>query len=249
MTMIQTKFNALIEADKFHGKFALNKRGELGRLQLWAWNNCYRFLNFETGKSSTCAISRFLSETPTGFTILSDEEWRKVYEEKNEPAHLFEKANEHYTKFIGDKTQFTERQIRYGIIHDNLLHLMDKETNKLWSAEFCTAMAYIISQYNFYCEVIKIYGSITKLKDHPEDRDRLIAKYLISADMTDMFAVKSKEMGRLDCQPSINEDDIHKSILKAKGLPEQYKKAIFDSSVVKAAKKEVDYYEKGLHKG
>lgn len=247
--MIQTKFDAIIESDKFHDKFALNKKGELGRLQLWAWNNCYRFLNFDTGKSSTYAIAPFYGKTTNGFTILTDEEWSKNYAEKNKPAHLFEKVNEHYTKFIGDDAQFTERQIKYGIIHDNLLHLVDKQTNKLWSAEFCTAMAYIISQYHFYCEVIKIYGSITKLKDHPDDRDRLIAKYLISGDMTDMFAVKSKEMGRLNCEPVITEDEIHKYILKAKGLPEQYRKAIFVSSVVKAAKKEVDYYEKGLHKG
>lgn len=246
--MIQTKFNDIIKNDKFHGKFALNKRGELGRLQLWAWNNCYRFLNFQTGKSTTCALARF-HESQTSFTILTDEEWRKIYAEKNEPAHLFEKVNEHYTKFIGDRNQFTERQIKYGLIHDNLLHLMNKETNKLWSAEFCAAMAFIISQYHFYCEVIKIYGSIEKLKKDEEGRDRLITKYLISGDMTDMFTVKSKAMGRLDCEPTITEEEIHKSILKAKGLPEQYKKAIFDSLVVKAAKKEVDYYAKGLYKG
>jgi hypothetical protein len=244
--MIQTKFNYLIEADKYHDKFALNKKGELGRFQLWAWNNCYRFLNFETGKSSTCAISRFIDGKVTGFTILTEEERLKIFHEKNEPPHLFEKVNPNYTKFIGDRTQYTERQIKYGLLHDNLFHLMDKETNKLWSSDFCRAMAFIISQYNFYCEVIKIYGNIAKLKDDINGSKRLINKYFISEDMSDMYSVKCNEIGLINDDPSITEEEIHKIILKAKTLPEQYKNSIFSSKMINVAKKEIDYYEKGF---
>jgi hypothetical protein len=241
--MIQTKFDAVIKADKYHGQFALNKRGQIGRLQLWAWNNCYRFLNFETGKSTTYAMTRFMCDKPSGFTILTNDEWTKLYREKNEPKELFEKVNENYKRFIGDRTKYTERQITYGIIHDNLLHLGEKETNKYWSVEFCEAIAWIISQYNFYAESMRIYGSVEKMKQDEEGCRRLVNKYLISGDLTDMYAVKLKEMGRFDCEPKISEEKICQSIKKVYNLPDEYRKSIMSSTIVKAAKKEITFYE------
>jgi hypothetical protein len=238
--MIKTKFDGIIADDTLHDKFALNKKGELGRFQLWAWNNCYRFLNFDTGKTSTISLSKLSNGNLNNYTILTSEEFDKSYKEKNRPANLF---NENRL-FIGDRTKYTERQVSYGLIHDNLLHLSEKETNKLWSVEFCEAIAFIISQYNFYCEVMKTYGTLDNLKKFPEASKKLIEKYMISYDCSDMYAVKlTLGMGRENDTPTISESDIHKSIKKIYNLPDEYRKKIMTSIIVKAAKKEVSYYE------
>jgi hypothetical protein len=86
---------------------------------------------------------------------------------------------------------------------------------------------------------------IDNLKKFPEASKKLIEKYMISYDCSDMYAVKlTLGMGRENDTPTISESDIHKSIKKVYNLPDEYRKKIMTSIIVKAAKKEVSYYEK-----
>lgn len=55
--MISTKFNSIIEADTLHGSFAL-KGKNLGQIQLWAFNKCYLFLDFMTGKVHKISLDK-----------------------------------------------------------------------------------------------------------------------------------------------------------------------------------------------
>jgi len=120
--------------------------------------------------------------------------------------------------------------------------MFDDATNKIWTKGFCRAAASIISNYHFYVEVIKIYGSIEKAREDKNGMDRLVKKYMISVDDSNMYVQKLNALGFNGTEITITEEDLAKAIKKVKNLPEKYIKAIMKSPCVTPYKKEVNYY-------
>jgi len=233
--MIQTKFNAIIDADKMHNQFALNKKGDIGIFKLWAWNNSYRFLNYDKNKIVNYQINKF---NANNFTFLTKEEALKIINTKNRPKELFFVENNRI-QFIGDKDKYTERQQLYGLINDNILDLMYSDTNKLWTQDFCRDIASIVAYYNCYAEIIKKHGGIKNISE--KERNEYITKYMISADESDMYTIVLKKLGMEDINDAImTEFEIHKAIKKVYDLPGEYQKSILSNI---QAKKEINYYK------
>jgi hypothetical protein len=217
----------LLQNDTFHGKFA-KKSKKLGFIQLWAWANCYLFLDI-TGKSSTIK-----PEDIGKLTIISNEDFYSEYLPINKPKELFLSDG----RFIGDKTTYTERQQMYGLYHDlfNTI-LTERRTNGIWSGSFCRAIARISTEYNFSAEIIKRWGSITEArKDYDNFEDLYSFYYLGKNSFLDQ---KFNETGLLGGEVSLTEDKIISYLKKVKTLPDIYQKQIMKPY---KTNKEIKYY-------
>jgi hypothetical protein len=238
--MIKTEFNHLIEADQYHGKYAL-KGKSLGVIQLWAWNNCYLFLNYDTGKPVKISI-----EDISKLKIISHEEERKLYKEKNYPDEVFDNhyCSEHHEGhfFKGNKELYSDRDRQYGLIHDKMLKLhFDHTTNKIWTVDFCRGVAYMIASYYFQVKIMEKYGTLVEAKKDPEFEE-LFRKYFMSKDGDDVYSKYCDKMGVCDKIAKLSEKEIIHYINKVKQLPVKLSKAIFKSSNKIGGSKEFKYY-------
>jgi hypothetical protein len=219
----------LLQNDTFHGKYA-KKSKKLGYIQLWAWANCYLFLDI-TGKCSTIKL-----EDIGKFTIISNDEFYSEYLPLNKPKDLFLTDG----SFIGDKTAYTERQQMYGLYHDlfNTI-LTEKRTNGIWSGSFCRAIASIATEYNFSAEIIKRWGSITEARKDYDNFVILFNNYYYGKDC--FFEKKIDETGLLGVGKEVilTEDKIISYLKKVKSLPEIYQKEIMKNY---KTNKEIKYY-------
>lgn len=228
------RFKDLLESDTYHNKYGFYKN-KIGYIQLWAWSNCYLFLNVETGKVQKISLDKISS-----FKEISSEEFQSIYKSKNTPTDLFSPDR----MFIGDKTLYTERQIQYGILHDTYLkHSFENGTNRVWSDNFCRAAANAIASYHFYIEVLEKYGTHEKAKEDQPGLTLLFKKYFMSANLTDVYSTKLETLfGFGKDNPTVSELTLGKTLRKIKTLPDKYSKEILSSGMIKTAKKEFDYY-------
>lgn len=217
----------LLQNDTFHGKFA-KKSKKLGFIQLWAWANCYLFLDI-TGKCSTIK-----PEDIGKLTIISNEDFYSEYLPLNKPKELFLSDG----TFIGDKTAYTERQQIYGVHHDVFQTIMtEKRTNRIWSGSFCRAIARISTEYNFSAEIIKRWGSLTEARKDYDNFEDLYSFYYLGKDS--FLEQKFDETGLLGSEVSLTEDKIISYLKKVKTLPDIYQKQIMKPY---KTNKEIKYY-------
>ena len=119
-----------------HCKNAVNALGQIGLIVGWGFKDSNFFLNFETGERIE------VGKDLTGVTIISDEEGRKLYKERNYPQTIFDDT--FYKKDCG--IEIADRQKSYGMLHDTHLKLFFEEsTNGFWTDDFSRAMANILS--------------------------------------------------------------------------------------------------------
>ena len=203
----------LIDSDKYHEKYA-SKGGQIGIIQLWAFNNCYLFINFETGKKSQVSIKNI-----SKLKILSKIEFNKLFVERN-----------------------------ISMIKAQTYHL-EYSTNKLWTDKFCREMAGFITNYNLFTLIVKKYGTIAEARKDPKF-SKICLDYFGDINPNNMFYKKCKELGLCEYDLSgqsvleikITEKQIINYIKKAKLLPENFYKAIFDKGFNKS--KEINHYIK-----
>ena len=231
---MKTQFDDIIKGDPYHGKLC-TKNNQIGYINLWAFNNSYIFMNLENGKRTIIPLSQIDKK----IKVITREEFNILYNQKNYPSDIFKHPSKNHQsyRFIGDESKYTDRQMRYGMIHDFGNKLMGCGTNKIWKSEFCRGMAYLISSYNFYTEIVKDYGTIEKARKSSNFMS-VFKKYLIGPGS--MYEVKCDEMG-LFGDPSISEDEIVNHIKKLDSLPIEYCNSIRDSKVLKNIK-EFKYY-------
>ena len=229
-----SEFSKIIEEDKYHRKDCL-KGKSLGMLMLWAWNKSYIFLNFDNGRRTILPIEGIEKKVK----FLSKEEYDKIYRERNYPDEIFENHYEERHRanyFKGDKKLYTKRQQQYGLIHDNIIKHIDNMTNKLWTNDFCRAIAHMITNYHFYTMIIKDYGSEKEAQKDMGKFRELVYKYFMSSD--DMYSEYCDKMSLNE--PLMSEEEIIDYINKIKLMPKEYSKKILGSNLLKG--KEFDYY-------
>lgn len=226
--MINTKFSPVIAADTFHDKFAIKSK-QLGMIQLWAWNNCYLFLNFQTGKASKVAIDKINT-----LKIIPATEFYKEFALLNKPKELFH--NDGY--YIGDTALYSDRQRQYGLYHDNMIALnSEKATNKLWSADFCRTIASIITDYEFYTAILKKWGTMTKARKD-ENFTAFHRKYYFGENCVFDKYIAETGLCKRD-EILLEEKIILKYLKKVNALPTEYQRIIWK---YRKKSKEVKYY-------
>jgi len=232
--MIKTKFSPIIEADRFHNKFAI-KSNQLGLIQLWAWNNCYQFLNFQSGKVQKIAIDKIQS-----LQIVTDTEFYEKFALVNKPKEFFHKDG----YFIGDVTLYSDRQRQYGLYHDNLLALHSEQgsNNKLWSNAFCRTIASIMTDVDFYTAIIKKWGNITTARKD-ENFQTFYRTYYFGGGPGKDNSVFDKYIGQTGLtkkdEITLEEKTIITYLKKVDDLPTEYKKLIWK---FRKKNKEIKYY-------
>jgi hypothetical protein len=208
-----TKYRKLVDSDTLHEQYASNKLGQIGIIQLWAFNNCYLFLNYETLKKSQISLKGV-----SKLKILGELEFNLLFNTAVLKGSIsIPKAEEFY---------------------------LDYSTNKVWADQFCREMAGFITNYTFFSLVVRKYGTMAEARKDPNFK-KIISDYFDADNPNAMFYKKLLEMGsNNDCtaEIKISEKQIVDYIKKAKLLPEQFVKSIFDKKMLKT--KEIKHYLK-----
>ena len=204
-----TKYKKLVDSDTLHEQYAENKIGQIGIIQLWAFNNCYLFLNFETGKKSQVSLKGI-----NKFKILDSDKFNLLF---------------FFRKIDTEKAQ--------------KLHL-DYSTNRVWADQFCREMAGFITNYSFFSFIVRKYGTMAEARKDPSFK-KITLNYFGVDNKEAIFYKKLLELGSNDdssAEIKISEKQIVDYIKKAKLLPEQFAKSIFDKKLNKT--KEMKHYIK-----
>lgn len=195
---------------KYHHKLAL-LNNHFGQLNYWAWKGCYIFLDFEDNKP-------LYLDNLNDVEILSKDEGDKIYHERN-----------YSTPNPGEI--FTDRQQKYGKIHDNVINLTsDFGTSGQYTNNFCRCIAYLISQYHATIELINDFDGDQNNIIKQGKKDYFVAKYLIGEkSMYDIYCEKS---GLHDGVCQITETEILSYLDKLNLLPDKFKTQILNSAMM-----------------
>lgn len=136
--------------DSVHNKKAINNiNGHIGLINNWGWKGSYVFVDVEDG---TTTEMKDLNDV----RIIGDDEFYSLYDDRN--YHVPKKGE-----------VFTDRQKRYGKIHDFTLNATQKYSNGEYSDDFCREVAQIISTTAFYKAILKEYGTVDVEKIKEKD--------------------------------------------------------------------------------
>jgi hypothetical protein len=216
---MKTRFNEFITENvdqTLHGKWAFYN-DHIGYIDVWGWKNQYRFLDIETKKVIPL-------KNLNDVTILDDKEGVRIFNERN-------------YKNPKEGENFSDRQKQYGKIHDNQVRLIfDEFTTGLYTSDFCRGVAFMISQYHYYKQIIKKYGTDYKVaKKFLPAETGLFQKYILAPFGQDcMYSDYCAKMGLHGGGCKLTEEEIKDYIKKVKELPKGFKDEILKNGMMKA---------------
>jgi len=174
--------------DSYHRHGAILKsNGHVGMIHNWGFMKIYLFLDFETGEQVKL-------NNIGDVDLIDKEEFNRLREERN-----YEIPKEGET--------FTDRQKRYGKIHDTTLKaIMEGSPGGEYSSQFCREMAHIIASYMFHKEIFESYESIEQAREDKEKFMETFKKYFMSPEC--IYGKMCDEMGLHGESPKIGEAEI-----------------------------------------